>query len=97
MEAAKPGLTYPKRRIRVNSLSKLIDSLSTILGPILGGVMIALMDIRVFMLLNGISFVLSAISEFFIDYEFYVEPQQKRVVHKTVFIEHLKMGISYNF
>ncbi len=97
MEAAKPGLTYPKRRIRVNSLSKLIDSLSTILGPILGGVMIALMDIRVFMLLNGISFVLSAISEFFIDYEFYVEPQQKRVVHKMVFIEHLKMGISYIF
>ncbi|MBV1758751.1 MAG: MFS transporter [Dethiosulfatibacter sp.] len=68
MEAAKPSLVTSDRLIRLNSLSKLIDSSASILGPIIGGVVFALIDIRAFILFNAISFVFSAITEWFIDY-----------------------------
>lgn len=68
MEAAKPSLVTSDRLIRLNSLSKLIDSSASILGPVIGGVVFALIDIRAFILFNAISFVFSAITEWFIDY-----------------------------
>jgi len=95
MEAAKPNITYPESRIKVNSLSKLIDSASAILGPILGGVMIALVDIRLFILMNGISFVMSALSEGFINYEFYLENNRREDDDKKMFVQHVKEGIHY--
>jgi hypothetical protein len=68
LEAAKPSLVTSDRLIRLNSLSKLIDSAASILGPVIGGVVFALIDIRAFILFNAVSFIFSAITEWFIDY-----------------------------
>ncbi|PKM68320.1 MAG: MFS transporter [Firmicutes bacterium HGW-Firmicutes-2] len=69
MEAAKPSLVTSARLIKLNSLSKLIDSSASILGPIVGGMVFALVDIHLFILFNAVSFIFSAVTEWFIDYE----------------------------
>lgn len=74
MEAAKPALVTREKLVKLNATGKLIDSSSSILAPMLGGIIFALIDIRVFILFNGVSFILSAITECFIDYNFNATP-----------------------
>ena len=73
IETAKPALVSSEKLIRINSLSKLIDSSATVLGPVIGGVVYAFVDIRAFILFSSIAFMISAVSEWFIDYEFNLE------------------------
>lgn len=68
MEAAKPSLVTQDKLIKINSLSKLIDSASSILGPIVGGIIFAILNINYFILFNAVSFIFSAITECFIDF-----------------------------
>lgn len=68
LEAAKPSLVSPEKLVRLNSLSKLIDSSAAILGPVIGGIVFALVDIRLFILFNALSFAFSGFTECFIDY-----------------------------
>lgn len=37
LEAAKPNIVSKERLMSINSISKIIDSVSLILGPMLGG------------------------------------------------------------
>ncbi len=53
---------------RANSLVSASQSASMILGPILGGVLYGFWGIKAIFLINGISFILSAVSEIFIRY-----------------------------
>lgn len=73
IETAKPALVSSEKLIRINSLSKLIDSSATVLGPVIGGVVYAFVDIRALILFSSIAYMISAISEWFIDYEFNLE------------------------
>ena len=57
-----------ERLMRINSISKIIDSISLILGPMLGHCF-AVFDIKTFIIINGISFILSAISILFINFK----------------------------
>lgn len=65
-----PGLVTDKSLMKINAYSKSIQSISQILGPVLGGVVFGLISMKLFFLINGISFILSAISEMFIDFNF---------------------------
>lgn len=67
--AATPNLVDDKNLTRVNSLSESISAIASISGPLLGGAIYALIDIKVFLLINGLSFVFSGISEMFIDFK----------------------------
>jgi len=67
--ASIPNLVDDENLTRVNSLSQAISSISAIAGPFVGGMVFAIIDIRLFLLINGLSFVLSGISETFIDFE----------------------------
>ncbi len=66
--AAIPNLVSDRKLVKINSYSRAIDSGSQILGPVLAGVIFGLVSMDIFLLVNGISFVLSAISELFIDF-----------------------------
>jgi hypothetical protein len=77
IEAAKPSLVTSERLIKLNSLSKLIDSSASILGPIIGGMVFALLDIRLFILFNAVSFIFSAVTEWFIDYDLNQDEKEK--------------------
>ncbi len=95
-EAAKPNIVSEKLLLNINSISKIIDSVSSILGPMLGGVIFAVLDIRTFVLFNGISFIISAISEAFIDFRFNCSEEIKTESKATVnFIKDIKEGFAY--
>ncbi|MCM1989440.1 MFS transporter [Oceanirhabdus seepicola] len=68
LTASIPNLVDDENLTRVNSLNEAITSISTIAGPFIGGLVFALIDIRLFLLVNGISFVFSGISEMFLDF-----------------------------
>ncbi|MFP4461664.1 MAG: MFS transporter, partial [Thermotogota bacterium] len=53
---------------KANSIIQGINSFSFIVGPAMGGILYGLFGIEVVFLINGISFVLSALSEMFISY-----------------------------
>lgn len=74
LEATMPNLVDDGRLLRINSLSESIASLTAISAPMLGGLVFALIDIRLFLLINGFSFIASGITELFIDFNFRVIP-----------------------
>ena len=101
IESAKPSLVSPERLVRLNSLSKLIDSSAAILGPVVGGVVFALIDIRFFILFNALSFAFSGLTECFIDFHYHhafnkneqnIEVQMNEVKNKETLLTDLKVG-----
>ncbi|MEK4707412.1 MFS transporter [Bacillus sp. FSL R10-2780] len=96
LEAAKPNIVSKERLMSINSISKIIDSVSLILGPMLGGIVFAVLDIKTFIIINGISFILSGISILFIHFKLFEyninEECSKREIN---FIKDIKEGVSY--
>ncbi|MBJ7996084.1 MFS transporter [Bacillus mycoides] len=96
LEAVKPNIVSKERLMSINSISKIIDSVSLILGPMLGGIVFAVFDIKIFIIINGISFILSGISILFIHFKLFEfninEECPKRRIN---FIKDIKEGFSY--
>lgn len=78
MESGKPNIVTEKNLMNINSISKIIDSTSIILGPMIGGFIYAFIDIRIFILINGITFIFSGITELFIDFKLNEESTEKK-------------------
>ncbi|MGL5051104.1 MAG: MFS transporter [Fusobacteriaceae bacterium] len=76
--------------VQANSLSQIINSISRILGPFLGGVIYGYGNIKLFILVNGISFFISASIELFLK----IDTDKESLTHKTIGI---KEGIRYIF
>ncbi|MBN2827329.1 MAG: MFS transporter, partial [Tissierellales bacterium] len=98
IESAKPSLVTTHQLIRLNSLSKLIDSAASILGPVIGGVVFVMMDIRILILVNAISFIFSAVIEWFIDFHLNEDDmKESKIVRWTLkdFFLDLKEGWVY--
>lgn len=68
--ASFASLVTDKYITKLNSLQQTIQAIIQIGAPILGGMVYALIDIRLFILVNGFSFILSGITEIFIDFTF---------------------------
>lgn len=96
LEAAKPNIVSKERLMSINSISKIIDSVSLILGPMLGGIVFSVFDIQTFIIINGISFILSGIALLFMHFKLFEcninEENSKRRVN---FIKDIKEGFSY--
>ncbi|MES5955261.1 MFS transporter [Bacillus fungorum] len=96
LEAAKPNIVTKGRLMSINSISKIIDSISLILGPMLGGIVFAVFNMKTFIIINGISFILSAISILFINFksfEQYIDEECS--IREINFIKDIKEGYSY--
>ncbi len=93
MEAAKPSLVSAEKLLKINAISKMIDSLSAILGPILGGIAFALFDIRFFILINAVSFIFSAFTEMF--FKFNSTHAINLDIKKNSLWDELREGIQY--
>lgn len=95
MEASKPNLVDRHNLTRLNSLSQSVTSIASISGPFLGGLVYGFFNIQGFLLFNGICFILSAISEAFIDFE-YNSPKDgnKKNEHQPM-LEELKEGVKF--
>lgn len=101
LQASIPNLVDDENLTKVNSLSQAISSISSIIGPFVGGLAFAIIDIRLFLLVNGISFIFSGISEMFIDFNIKekingknTEKQSNKKPSKSFFGD-LKEGLRY--
>ncbi|GAA0719606.1 MFS transporter [Clostridium malenominatum] len=84
-ETAKPNIVSDKRLMSINSISKIIDSTSSILGPMIGGIVFSFMDIKFFIIFNGVCFILSGVSEIFIDFNFNCKNLDERIEKVNLF------------
>lgn len=94
VEAAKPNLVSERRLLSLNSINKILESSSSILGPMAGGIVFAFLDIRLFIIVNGISFIISGFIELFIDFKFNLS-REKAEKEKVDFLKDIKGGIDY--
>lgn len=94
IESAKPTIVSKNSLMSINSISKIIDSISTILGPMIGGLLFAYMNIELFIVFNGISFILSGISEMFIDFNFNKESVNEQTKGINL-VQDMKQGFEY--
>ncbi|ACM22505.1 MFS transporter [Thermotoga neapolitana] len=78
--------------MRANSIMGMVRIFPQILGPALGGVIYGFYGIAIVFLVNGVSFVLSAISEIFIVYSRKVE---KKPAKFSQILEDLKEGFLF--
>lgn len=83
--ALMPDLIAENEFIEANSVKGGFDAASTILGPILGGLIYGIWGIKVVFFVNAISFIISAILSMLIRYK-------RKVVH----IEKISMKIFFN-
>lgn len=88
-----PELVGEDDLMRANSIMGGIDSFSMIVGPILGGIIYGFGGIKYVFLINGVSFILSAISEMFIKYTSTTESKEK--ISAKVFFEDFKEGFEF--
>ncbi|TKI90155.1 MFS transporter, partial [Bacillus cereus] len=96
LEAVKPNMVTKERLMSINSISKIIDSISLILGPMLGGIVFAVFDMKTFIIINGISFILSAISILFINFKLCEQNiNEECSIREINFIEDIKEGYAY--
>jgi len=80
--AMLPEIIEKKNLLKGNSILGSINSATYIIGPIAGASLFGFFGIRMVLFINGISFIISAISEIFIEY-FPQEKSQKLTVQKT--------------
>lgn len=94
IEAARPNLVSEKNLISINAINKVIESMSSILGPMIGGIVFALLDIRFFIIINGFSFAISALLQLFMDFKFNYSDDGK-TKEKINFFTDIIDGITY--
>lgn len=97
--SATPSMVDDDNLTRINSLSSAIASGATILGPMVGGLVFALIDLKLFLLVNGLSFVISGISEMFIDFKardkIYGLCEKNEEKKESSFIQEMSDGFKY--
>ncbi|PUU86803.1 MAG: major facilitator superfamily protein, partial [Halanaerobium sp.] len=99
LESAKPALVRESGLVKINSQARVIESLSHILGPLMGGVIYGFVNLEGFILINAISFIISALIEYFIDYQYnlQIEKDKENSNNLNTFIFRLKEGFYYIF
>jgi len=71
--AMLPEIIAKKNLLKGNSILGSINSATYIIGPIAGAALFGFFGIRMVLIINGMSFIISAVSEIFIEYS----PQEK--------------------
>ncbi|NDI33278.1 MFS transporter [Chengkuizengella sediminis] len=95
-ESAKPNIVKEKNLMKMNAISRMILSASFILGPVLGGIVYAFIDIKTFILINAFSFMISGMSELFINFKFNVEEKKDKSEKIKIFSD-MKDGLIFLF
>jgi MFS family permease len=74
----------------VNSIAQSINSISSLAGPAIGGILYGMFGITIVFLINGVSFIISGISELFIEYRHKKQPEKLSV---KIFFKEFGEGI----
>lgn len=92
--ASIPNLVDDTRLMKLNSMGASIDSLASLGGPIIGGVIYALIGFEYFLILNGISFIISGVTEMFMNFNVNDLPPRPKDTSKDIFAS-MKEGFKY--
>jgi len=91
-QAMLGDIVLEKDLTKANSIVQGINSFSYLVGPALGGIFYGLFGIKFVFILNGVSFILSGISECFIHY--HQTTEKKNLDFKTT-VTDIKDGLNY--
>jgi len=94
-DAAMQNLVREEKIGQIQSFSQAITQGTNILGPIFGAMLYAVVSPQLFLLANGISFVLSGISEMFIDFFWRVAPTVPNEDEENGYFASIKEGARY--
>ncbi len=97
IEAAKPNLVSDEKLVRINSFARIIESMSHLMGPMLGGLIYTLIDTKSFILINGLSFLIAGIIELFINYSYNTDHDELNDQNSKGTYNKLKEGFNYIF
>ncbi len=97
ISSAMPRLVKEDKLINLNSAGRIIDSSSSVLAPLLGGMIFALVDLKLFMIVNAVSFLISALLEGFIDFDFNSAEDMPASTKKVSFADDIKDGLKFVF
>lgn len=70
MNSAIPNLVSSHKLVKINSFATTFSSISGILSPVIAGIIYGLVPIKLFLIVNGISFLISSVLELKIDFKF---------------------------
>lgn len=84
MEASIPNIVDKPRLTKINSYNSSITSLAAIVGPALGGFVYGFVPIDMFLLLAGGCFIISSITEAFINFNFNNIPTVEKEKQKVL-------------
>ncbi len=93
VQSSIPLLVPENMLLKSNGVVSGVVSVANFLGPIIGGILYSVLDIRVIVIVSSLSFFLSAIMEIFINIPFEKKQQSHHMV-KTI-INDMKEGIHY--
>ncbi|WP_202708814.1 MFS transporter [Sporosalibacterium faouarense] len=91
---AKPNIVTDSKLLKINSVTTIIESLASIAGPAIGGMVFAFISIDLFILFNGVSFLISVIFESMIDFNLNktgIDGEEENLG----FFRDFKVGINY--
>lgn len=96
IDSSIPNIVSKEKIVNINAGNRIIDSISSILGPVMGGIVFVIFDIKTFILFNSISFLISSILDWKIDFKLYKSNSldDDRSINKNYFIE-IKEGFKY--
>ncbi|MCK8060128.1 MULTISPECIES: MFS transporter [unclassified Fusibacter] len=69
LSAAIPNMVREENLMKLNGSKEAFMAIASIMGPVAGGIMYGFGSIEFIILINGVSFILSGISEMFIDFK----------------------------
>lgn len=92
--AANASIVAKENLLKLNSMNQTISAIIQVLAPVLGGLLFVAVDVKLFILINGISFLLSAFSECFIDFKMFSQ-LKVNTAQKFDMMADFKEGFSY--
>lgn len=93
VNASIPLLVADEDLTAANGVVQQVSSLSNFLGPILAGVLYGIFGIKIVIIINGVSFIASAIMELFLEIP-YTKPEKKQSPVK-LFMWEIRESVSY--
>lgn len=87
-----PDLVSNENIVKANSAQQMAMSTTSLIGSLSGGFIYSILGASIMFILNGVSYIISTISEFFIDI-----PKIERKNTQSTFKENFKEGINFTF
>ncbi len=92
-QAAQPDIVSDEKLFKLNAYSQSAMSATNIVGFVLSGILLSF-GIKFVILVNGVSFILSGISEWFIDFSFNKKAAPLKTTEKQSFTEQYKTSMA---